>query len=154
MFYAVVYVLMSLASFGMVILLSRSGFEAENVDDFKGLNKRSPWFAAMMMFVMFSMAGVPFFIGFFAKLAVLQAAVAAGYVWLAVLAVMMSLVGAFYYLRVVKVMYFDEPLDASPIKASPDLKLVLSANGLAIAVFGLMPSQLIESCVAALAGSF
>jgi len=154
MFYAVVYVLMSLAAFGMVILLSRSGFEAENIDDFKGLNKRSPWFAAMMMFVMFSMAGVPFFVGFFAKLAVLQAAVAAGYVWLAVLAVMMSLVGAFYYLRVVKVMYFDEPLDASPINASQDLKLVLSANGLAIAVFGLMPSQLIESCVAALAGSF
>ena len=154
MFYAVVYVLMSLASFGMVILLSRSGFEAENVDDFKGLNKRSPWFAAMMMFVMFSMAGVPFFVGFFAKLAVLQAAVAAGYVWLAVLAVMMSLIGAFYYLRVVKVMYFDDPLDASPISASADLKLVLSANGLAIAVFGLMPSQLIESCVAALAGSF
>jgi NADH-quinone oxidoreductase subunit N len=117
MFYAVSYVIMSLASFGMVILLSRAGFEAENIDDFKGLNKRSPWYALMMLFVMFSMAGVPFFIGFFAKLSVLQAVVAAGYFWLAVLAVVMSVIGAYYYLRVVKLMYFDEPVDASPIHA-------------------------------------
>ena len=104
MFYAISYVIMSLASFGMLILLSRAGFEAENIDDFKGLNKRSSWYALMMLFVMFSMAGVPFFIGFFAKLSVLQAVVAAGYFWLAVLAVVMSVIGAFYYLRVVKMM--------------------------------------------------
>ncbi|MCB1940046.1 MAG: NADH-quinone oxidoreductase subunit NuoN, partial [Rhodocyclaceae bacterium] len=101
MFYAIAYVVMSLASFGMIILLSRAGFEAENIDDLKGLNKRSSWFAAMMMIVMFSMAGIPFFVGFFAKMSVLQSLVAADMVWLAVFAVMMSLIGAFYYLRVV-----------------------------------------------------
>ncbi len=123
MFYAVAYVIMTLASFGLIVLLSRAGFEAENIEDFKGLNKRSPWFAAMMMIVMFSMAGVPFFIGFFAKFAVLQAVVAAGYIWLAVLAVLMSLIGAFYYLRLVKVMYFDDPVDTLPIRASADLRV-------------------------------
>lgn len=153
MFYAASYVIMSLASFGLIILLSRAGFEAENIDDFKGLNKRSPWFAAMMMIVMFSMAGVPFFIGFFAKFAVLQAVVAAGYVWLAVLAVMMSLIGAFYYLRLVKVMYFDEPSDTSPIQASADMRVLLSANGLAIAGLGLMPQALMSVCAYAMLGS-
>jgi NADH-quinone oxidoreductase subunit N len=150
MFYAISYVIMSLASFGMLILLSRAGFEAENIDDFKGLNKRSPWYALMMLFVMFSMAGVPFFIGFFAKLSVLQAVVAAGYFWLAVLAVVMSVIGAFYYLRVVKVMYFDEPLDASPIHAAPELRVMLSANGLAIAALGLAPQTLMSLCAFAL----
>jgi NADH-quinone oxidoreductase subunit N len=153
MFYAASYVIMSLASFGLIILLSRAGFEAENIDDFKGLNKRSPWFAAMMMIVMFSMAGVPFFIGFFAKFAVLQAVVAAGYIWLAVLAVMMSLIGAFYYLRLVKVMYFDEPVDTSPIQASADMRVLLSANGLAIAGLGLMPQALMSVCAYAMLGS-
>jgi len=153
MFYAVSYVIMSLASFGMVILLSRAGFEAENIDDFKGLNKRSSWFAAMMMVVMFSMAGIPFFIGFFAKLAVLQAVVAAGYVWLAVLAVMMSVIGAYYYLRVVKVMYFDEPTDSAPIRAPAEVRVMLSANGLAIAVLGLLPQGLMSVCAYALLAS-
>ncbi len=153
MFYAVSYVIMGLASFGMVILLSRAGFEAENIDDFKGLNKRSPWFAAMMMIVMFSMAGVPFFIGFFAKLSVLQAVVAAGYIWLAVLAVVMSVIGAYYYLRVVKVMYFDEPEDTAPIHAPADLRIMLSANGLAVAVLGLMPQALMSLCAYALIAS-
>ena len=152
MFYAVAYVLMSLASFGMVILLSRAGFEAENLDDFKGLNKRSPWFAAMMMIVMFSMAGIPFFIGFFAKFWVLQAVVQAGRTWLAVYAVMMSLIGAFYYLRVVKLMYFDEPNDDAPIVAAPDMRLILSLNSLAIAVLGLMPGQLMSLCAYVLTG--
>ncbi len=150
MFYAISYVIMSLASFGMLILLSRAGFEAENIDDFKGLNKRSPWYALMMLFVMFSMAGVPFFIGFFAKLSVLQAVVAAGYFWLAVLAVVMSVIGAFCYLRVVKVMYFDEPLDASPIHAPSEVRLMLSANGLAIAALGLAPQALMSLCAFAL----
>jgi len=153
MFYAVSYVIMSLASFGMVILLSRAGFEAENIDDFKGLNKRSPWFAAMMMIIMFSMAGVPFFIGFFAKLSVLQAVVAAGYIWLAIVAVLMSVIGAYYYLRVVKVMYFDEPEDVAPIHAPADVRIMLSANGVAIAVLGLMPQGLMSVCAYALIAS-
>ena len=150
MFYAISYVIMGLASFGMLILLSRAGFEAENIDDFKGLNKRSSWYALMMLFVMFSMAGVPFFIGFFAKLSVLQAVVAAGYFWLAVLAVVMSVIGAFYYLRVVKVMYFDDPIDASPIHAAPEVRVMLSANGLAIAALGLAPQALMSLCAFAL----
>ena len=153
MFYAVAYVMMSLASFGMIILLSRAGFEAENIDDFKGLNQRSSWFALMMLIIMFSMAGVPFFIGFFAKLSVLQAVVAAGYIWLAVLAVVMSLVGAFYYLRVVKVMYFDAPEDTAPIHAPADVKVMLSVNGLAIAVVGLLPQGLMSLCAYALIAS-
>jgi NADH-quinone oxidoreductase subunit N len=153
MYYAVSYVIMSLAGFGMVILLSRAGHEAENIDDFKGLNKRSPWFAALMMIVMFSMAGVPFFIGFFAKFAVLQSVVAAGYIELAVAAVAMSLIGAFYYLRVVKVMYFDEPEDTSPIHAPADVRVMLSANGLAIAGLGLLPQGLMSLCAMALTAS-
>lgn len=153
MFYAVSYVIMSLASFGMIILLSRAGFEAERIDDFKGLNKRSPWFAAVMMFVMFSMAGIPFFIGFFAKLSVLQAVVAAGYFWIAAVAVVMSVVGAFYYLRVVKVMYFDEPLDTAPIHAPAELRVMLSANGIAIAALGIAPQALMSLCAYALLAS-
>jgi NADH-quinone oxidoreductase subunit N len=153
MFYAISYVIMSLASFGMVILLSRAGFEAENIDDFKGLNKRSPWFALMMLFVMFSMAGIPFFIGFFAKLSVLQAVVAAGYFWLAVVAVVMSVIGAFYYLRVVKVMYFDAPDDTSAIRAPAELRVLLSANGLAIAALGIAPQMLMSLCAYALLAS-
>jgi NADH-quinone oxidoreductase subunit N len=161
LYYAVAYVLMSLASFGIILLLSRAGFEADRIDDFKGLNKRSPWFAAMMMMVMFSMAGVPFFVGFFAKFSVLQAVVAAGtvqaefgstlYYWVAAYAVMMSLIGAYYYLRVVKVMYFDAPEpDAPPIQAPLDMRVVLSVNGLAIALFGVLPESLMYLCAKAL----
>ena len=144
MFYAIAYVLMSLGSFGMILLLSRAGFEAENIEDFKGLNKRSPWFAAIMMILMFSMAGVPFFVGFFAKFAVLQAVVAAKQVWLAVFAVLFSLVGAFYYLRVVKVMYFDAPTDTAPIQAPRDMRILLSINGLAVALLGLLPDGVLK----------
>ena len=146
MYYTVSYVLMSLGTFGMILLLSRPGFEAENLDDFKGLNQRSPWFAAMMAMLMFSMAGVPFFIGFFAKFSVLLAVVDTGHVWLAVVAVFFSLIGAFYYLRVVKLMYFDQPSDNAPIAASFDMRLVLSANGLAVALFGLFPQVLMSLC--------
>lgn len=146
MFYAVAYVIMSLASFGVIILLSRAGFEAENLDDFKGLNKRSSWYAGLMLIIMFSMAGIPFFIGFFAKMAVLQAVVSAGYFWIAVIAVLMSVIGAFYYLRVVKLMYFDEPTDTAPIHAPADVRVMLSLNGLAIAVLGLMPQGLMSLC--------
>ncbi|HEY9193858.1 MAG TPA: NADH-quinone oxidoreductase subunit NuoN [Methyloversatilis sp.] len=150
MFYTIAYVLMSAAAFGILLLLSRAGVEAENLDDLKGLNKRSPWFAAILMMVMFSMAGIPFFIGFFAKLAVLQAVVAAGYLYTAVFAVMMSLVGAFFYLRVVKLMYFDAPQDESPIVASGEMRTLLTVNALAIALLGLVPQPLLSLCATAL----
>jgi len=153
MFYAVAYVLTSLASFGMVMLLSRAGFEADQLDDFKGLNRRSPWWALMMLLVMFSLAGIPPTIGFYAKFAVIMAAVGAGFTWLAVIAVLASLVGAFYYLRIVKLMYFDEPTDSSPIIARGDNRALLSANGIAILFFGMFPQQLMGWCVVALAQS-
>ena len=150
MFYVISYVLMSLGTFGMILLMARAGFEADNIDDFKGLNKRSPWFAAIMMMLMFSMAGVPFFIGFFAKFSVLQAVVAAGYTWLALVAVLFSLIGAFYYLRVVKVMYFDAPEDETPIMAGTDMRWLISANGLAVAFLGLFPQVIMSLCAYAL----
>ncbi len=146
MFYVVVYVLMNLGTFGMIMVLSRSGFEADNIDDFRGLNQRSPWHAFLMLLLMFSMAGVPPTVGFYAKLSVLQAVVNAGYLWLAVIAVMMSLIGAFYYLRLVKLMYFDAPQDASPIAPRPDVNWVMSLNGLAVLVFGVMPEPLMALC--------
>jgi NADH-quinone oxidoreductase subunit N len=146
MYYIVAYVMMSLGAFGAIILLSRAGYEAENLEDFKGLNKRSPWFAAVMAMLMFSMAGVPFFIGFFAKFAVLLSAVRAGYIGIAVIAVLFSLVGAFYYLRVVKLMYFDAPTDAAPIAAGLDMRLLLSANGLAVALLGMFPQGIMALC--------
>lgn len=146
MFYVIVYALMTLAAFGMVVLLSRDGFEAENIEDFRGLNRRNPWFALLMLFVMFSMAGIPFLVGFFAKLAVLQAVIEAGYLWIAVLAVAMSVIGAFYYLRIVKLMYFDEPVVDTSLKASGELQLMLSINGVAIALLGLMPGTLLKCC--------
>jgi NADH-quinone oxidoreductase subunit N len=150
MYYTIAYVLMSLGSFGMVLLLSRSGYEAENLEDFKGLNRRSPWFAAMMAILMFSMAGIPFFVGFFAKFSVLLVAVAAGHLIVVVIAVMFSLVGAYYYLRVVKLMYFDPPVDSSPLEAGMDLRFLLSANGLAVALLGIFPEQLMSLCSATL----
>jgi len=153
MFYAVAYVLTTLASFGIVMLLSRAGFEADQLDDFKGLNRRSPWWALMMLLVMFSLAGIPPTIGFYGKFAVIMAAVGAGFTWLAVIAVPASLVGAFYYLRVVKLMYFDEPTDTSPIVARGDNRALLSANGLALLFFGMFPQQLMGWCVVALAQS-
>ncbi len=146
MFYVVTYVLTSAGTFGMILLLARSGFEADNLDDYKGLNKRSPWFAAIMMMLMFSMAGVPFFVGFFAKFSVLQAVVAAGYMKLAIAAVIFSLIGAYYYLRVVKIMYFDQPNDTSPIEAPLNMKVLASANGLAVAVLGIFPQALMSLC--------
>ncbi len=146
MFYVVTYVLTSAGTFGMILLLARTGFEADNLDDYKGLNKRSPWFAAIMMMLMFSMAGVPFFVGFFAKFSVLQAVVAAGYMKLAIAAVIFSLIGAYYYLRVVKIMYFDQPTDTSPIEAPLNMKVLASANGLAVAVLGIFPQALMSLC--------
>jgi NADH-quinone oxidoreductase subunit N len=142
MFYISAYVLMTLAGFGMILLLSRQGFEAENLDDLKGLNQRSPWNAFLMMIVMFSMAGVPPTLGFYAKFTVLQAALEAGFVGLVVFAVLMAAVGAFYYLRVVKLMYFDEPQDTNAIDAPTGMRVMLSINSLALLALGLMPQVL------------
>ena len=142
MFYVVVYVLTTLGSFGMVLLLSRAGFEAENIEDFKGLNARSPWYAFIMLLLMFSLAGVPPTVGFYAKLSVLQPLLAADMAWLAVVAVLFSLIGAFYYLRIVKLMYFDEPTDTAPIEPSLDMSVLISVNGLAVLALGIMPQWL------------
>lgn len=146
LFYIVSYVLMTLAGFGIILLLSRKGFEAENLDDFKGLNQRSPWYAFLMLIVMFSMAGAPPTLGFYAKFTVLQAALQAGYLWLVVFAVLMAVIGAFYYLRVIKLMYFDEPQDASPIQAPLDMRVVLGVNAFSLLVIGLMPQGLMSLC--------
>jgi NADH-quinone oxidoreductase subunit N len=150
LFYVISYTLTTLASFGIVLVMTRSGFEADNLDDFKGLNARSPWFAAMMLIVMFSLAGLPPTVGFYAKLSVLQAAVNANMTWLAVLAVVFSLIGAFYYLRIIKLMYFDEPADTMPIAADAGTRAVLSVNGLAILFLGILPGALMTLCVAAM----
>ena len=147
MFYVVVYVLMNLGAFGMIMVLSRSGFEAENLEDFRGLNARNPWYAFMMLLLMFSMAGVPPTVGFYAKLSVLQAVINAGFVWLAVLAVLFALIGAFYYVRLVKLMYFDAPQDTAPIEPRGDVRVLMSANGLAMLVFGIMPQPLMALCL-------
>jgi NADH-quinone oxidoreductase subunit N len=154
MFYVVSYMLMTLGSFGMILLLSREGFEAENLDDFKGLNQRDRWYAFLMLLIMFSLAGLPVMIGFWAKLAVLQAAFEAGYHGLVVAAVLFSLVGAYYYLRVVKLMYFDDPVDHSPIVAHVDQRVVLTLNGLAVLALGIMPGWLLALCQHAIKASF
>ncbi|MDG0852954.1 NADH-quinone oxidoreductase subunit NuoN [Roseateles puraquae] len=153
MFYAVTYVLTTLGTFGMVILLARAGHEAEELKDFAGLAKRSPWFALVMTLFMFSLAGVPPTVGFYAKLAVLQALVSThvdAYLYLAIFAVVLSLIGAFYYLRVVKVMFFDEPADKTPLTTPGDVRVVMSLNGLAVLVFGLLPGGLMALCAQAI----
>jgi NADH-quinone oxidoreductase subunit N len=146
LYYTITYVIMSVGGFGMVILLSREGFEADRIDDFRGLNARSPWFAAMMLMLMFSMAGVPPFVGFWAKLAVIQAVLNVGSVWLALIAVAFSVVGAYYYLRVVKLMYFDEPNDRAALEGTGAMRVVLSLNGLAVLALGLFPGLLLALC--------
>lgn len=150
MFYVISYVLMTTAGFGMIMLLSRAGFEADEIDDFKGLNQRSPWYAFLMLIVMFSMAGIPPFLGFWAKMAVLEGALNAGYTWLVVFAVLMSVIGAFYYLRVVKVMYFDAPRDTSPIEAGAGLRGLLAVNAMALLVLGGFPGALMTACLNAI----
>ncbi|MCC6196162.1 MAG: NADH-quinone oxidoreductase subunit NuoN [Burkholderiales bacterium] len=150
MFYMAAYVLTVLGAWGIVLLLSRKGFEADRLEDLKGLNARSPWWAFVMLVVMFSLAGVPPTVGFYAKLLVLQAAVKAGFVWLAVVGVIAALIGAFYYLRIVKFMYFDEPADRSPIDARGDTRILLSVNGLALLYFGILPQWLMGLCALAL----
>ena len=149
-FYSITYLLTTLGTFGIVMLLSRREFEAESIDDFKGLSKRHPLLAFVMLIFMFSLAGIPPAVGFYAKLSVLSAAMDAGLVWLTVLAVITSLFGAFYYLRIVKLMYFDEPLDASAIESSPTARAFLILNGVAIVALGILPGPLMTMCQHAL----
>ena len=154
MFYTIAYAFMAAAAFGMIILLSREGFEAENIADFKGLNAREPWFALMMLMIMFSMAGIPLFVGFYAKLVVLESVLDAGLVWLAIVGVFFAVIGAFYYLRVIWFMYFTEAegeaLTAtgvgSALEASFGLRIVVSANALLLFGLGLFPGSLLDLC--------
>lgn len=146
LFYVLAYSFMSLGAFGMIMLLSRAGFEAEQLDDFKGLNERSPWLAFLMLIFMLSMAGVPPLLGFWAKWSVLSQVVAAGFFWLAVLAVLFSVIGAYYYLRVVKLMYFDKSQDNAAIEPSSEMRAVISVNALGILILGLSPQILVQLC--------
>ncbi|EQD51999.1 NADH dehydrogenase subunit N, partial [mine drainage metagenome] len=153
-FYAIAYVLMSTAAFGVILALSRAGFEADKIDDLRGLNQRSPWFAGMMALVMFSFGGVPPLFGFFAKLLVLQAAIEAHMLWLAIVGAVAAIISLFYYLRVVKVMYFDKPIDDSTLSVSNDasLRWVLSLNALALLVLGVLWGPLLDWCQRAFVG--
>lgn len=154
LFYVITYALTSLGTFGIIMLLARQGFEAEQISDLRGLNKRSPWFAFVMLILMFSLAGVPPTVGFYAKLVVLQAllgnGMTTGMVWLAVIAVLLSLVGAFYYVRVVRMMYFDEPSDLTPIVATQDMRIALTFNGVSVLVLGIVPQYLLALCANAM----
>jgi NADH-quinone oxidoreductase subunit N len=145
-FYISTYVLTAIAGFGIILLLSRQGFEAEQIDDLKGLNQRHPWFAFLMLIIMFSMAGIPPTIGFYAKFTVLQAAWQAGFTWQVVLAVLMAVIGAFYYLNIVRKMYFDAPVDHTPLTAPVDMRFVLSVHTLALLGLGLFPEILLSVC--------
>jgi NADH-quinone oxidoreductase subunit N len=148
MFYMISYALMATVAFGAIMLLARAGFEAEEIDDFRGLNRRNPWYAAVMALSMFSLAGIPPLFGFFAKLMVLKAAIDAGHLWLAIVAIVFAIVGLYYYLRVVKVMYFDAPAADEPLSLPPDrtFRWSLSLNGLALLALGLGWSPLLEWC--------
>ena len=150
MYYTIIYVLTTVGTFGLIMMLARAGHEAELISDFKGLGKRSPWFAIVMTILMFSLAGVPPMVGFMAKWAVLQAVVNAGMVWLSVVAVLFSLIGAFYYLRIVKTIWFDEAADTAPINTSADMRAVMSINGVAVVVLGIVPGWLLAVCYTAM----
>ena len=153
MYYSITYVLTTLGTFGLIMMLARAGFEAEELNDFKGLSKRSPWFAAVMAILLFSLAGVPPMMGFAAKFAVLQAVLTTGAVWLTVVAVMFSLIGAFYYLRIVKLMYFDEPTDTAPIAVPLDMRTMLSVNGIGVVMLGIYAGPLLAACANAMAAT-
>ncbi|WP_133510713.1 NADH-quinone oxidoreductase subunit NuoN [Candidatus Thiosymbion oneisti] len=146
MFYAIVYAAMAAGAFGLLLILSREGFDAENLDDLKGLNQRDSWYAAMMALIMFSMAGVPPTVGFMAKLLVLESIVRVDLWWLALIGVFFSIIGAFYYLRIIKLMYFDQPVIQEPLTAGPSARVALSVNGLAMLVLGIFPASLLSVC--------
>ena len=149
MFYAIVYALMAAGAFGILTILSRKGFDAEHLDDLKGLNDRDSWYAAMMAIVMFSMAGVPPTVGFMAKLLVLEAVVRVDLMWLALAAVFFSIIGAFYYLRVVKLIYFDQPATDAPIITTGGVRVAMTVNGLAVLLLGIFPAALLSLCQSA-----
>ena len=157
MFYTLTYVITAVGAFGVILLLARpgasasQGFESDQLEDFKGLSKKSPWYAAVMAMLMFSMAGVPPFVGFPAKLVVIQAVIGVGDTWLAVIAVIFSVIGAYYYLRVIKLMYFDDPIDNRTVVASRPLRILLSANGLAVLLLGILPGALLALCAKVIA---
>ena len=146
LFYTITYVIVATGAFGVILLLSRQGFEADQLDDYRGLNARSPWFAGMMAILMFSLAGIPPFIGFWAKFVIIQGLLGVGYTWLAVVSVLLSVIGAYYYLRIVKLMYFDEPVDMTILGGSMLMRTVLSANALIALGLGLVPSALFTLC--------
>ena len=146
LFYTITYVIVATGAFGVILLLSRQGYEADRLDDYKGLNARSPWFAGMMAILMFSLAGIPPFIGFWAKFAVIQGLLGGGYTWLAVVSVLLSVIGAYYYLRIVKLMYFDEPADVTVLGGSMLVRSLLSANALLALGLGLVPGALFALC--------
>ncbi len=148
MFYTITYAMMSLGTFGIIMLLARKGFEADEINDLKGLNQRSPWYAFIMMILMLSMAGVPLTAGFWAKVAVLNAVIDVNLIWLAIIAVFFSIIGIFYYLRIIKVMYFDDAIDTQPLVCGRDMHITLSTNGLAILALGIYPTALLALCVA------
>jgi len=146
MFYAIVYAVMAAGAFGLLLIISRAGFDAEDLEDLKGLNQRDSWYAAMMALIMFSMAGLPPTVGFMAKLLVLESIVRVDLWWLALIGVFFSIIGAFYYLRVIKLMYFDQPVTQEPLTAGPGARAALSVNGLAMLVLGIFPASLLSVC--------
>jgi NADH-quinone oxidoreductase subunit N len=148
LFYMVTYALTGLAAFGMIMLLSRAGFEAERIEDFRGLNRRSPWLALVMMVILFSLAGVPPTVGFYAKLGVIRAVMQHDLLWLAIIAVIFSVIGAFYYLRVIKAMYFDAPEDQPAIAPALDVRVFMGVNGLLVLGLGVFPAPLLALCQA------
>jgi NADH-quinone oxidoreductase subunit N len=152
MFYTISYAMMSLGGFGIIMLMARQGFEADNIADLAGLNQRSPWYAFIMMILMLSMAGVPPTVGFWAKLAVLTAVIDVDLIWMAIIAVFFSIIGIFYYLRIIKVMYFDDAVDAQPLECGRDMQIALSTNGLAILALGIYPAALMSLCVSVFSG--
>lgn len=152
LYYVLIYSVMTVAAFGLIVLLSNKGMEVENIDDLKGLNKRNPWIAFMMLIIMFSMAGIPPTVGFFAKLLVLKAVVDANMLWVAVLGLFFAVIGAYYYVRIVKVMYFDEAADNSPVQFSKSMNMIFSLNCLSLLYLGIFPSALITACINAFAG--
>lgn len=149
LFYMLAYAIMAIGGFAFIVLLSKAGFEADHINDLKGLNERNPWLAFMLLLLMFSMAGIPPSVGFFAKLGVLEALIGVHLIWLAALALVFAIIGAYYYIRVVKVMYFEEPDNAMPFTYSKDLAVAMSINGIAVLYFGIFPDGLISICRAA-----
>ena len=146
MFYMITYVLMTLGAFGLITMLSRQGIEIENIDDFKGLNSRNPWLAFIMLLLMFSMAGVPPLVGFMAKIGVIEALINVNLVWLAVVAILFAVIGVYYYIRMVKVMYFEEPETTTPIATTVDMQVAISVNGILVLVLGIFPGTLFSLC--------